>query len=98
MEQWQTCQVLLTDAGVPPGLGAQAGADLDTRIARYVVPALAALERIAEAHRKNVDQHGGTDGMCSECNRRWPCPTYVWASSPRDSLACWNPADDEAGL
>lgn len=95
IEQWGTCQILLTDAGVPPGLGAQAGGDLDTRVAKYAVPALIAIDRIAEAHRKNVDEHGGTSGDCNECGWSWPCPTYVWATSDRDSLACWNPSDDE---
>ena len=54
------------------------------------------LGRIAEAHHKNVDQHGGTDGMCNECNWHWPCPTYVWATEDRDSLACWDPRDDDS--
>jgi hypothetical protein len=54
------------------------------------------LDRIAEAHSKWVDKHGGTDGMCGECNWRWPCPTYVWATdAERDPLACWNPSDDD---
>jgi len=91
-------QQLLTDAGVPvrDRQWAYSG-DLDSRIAQYVAPALARLERIAEAHCKQVDDHGGTTGDCNECGWTWPCPTYVWSTSDRDSLATWNPADDEEG-
>ncbi len=53
------------------------------------------LARIAEAHSKQVDEHGGTWGGCSECGYAWPCPTYVWASTARDPLATWDPADDK---
>jgi len=52
--------------------------------------------RIAEAHSKHVDEHGGTMGACNECSWHWPCPTYVWATTDRNYLACWDPADDEA--
>ena len=55
----------------------------------------ARLDRIAEAHHKRIDAHGGTDGMCNECGWRWPCPTHVWATEDRDALACWDPRDDE---
>lgn len=50
--------------------------------------------RIAEAHHKHVDAHGGTWGQCAECGYAYPCPTYVWATTDRDGLACWDPADD----
>lgn len=53
------------------------------------------LARIAEAHFKYVDAHGGTYGNCHECNWNWPCPTYVWATSERDVNATWDPKDDE---
>lgn len=57
---------------------------------------LARLGRIAEAHFKYVDQHGGTLGLCHECNYPHPCPTYVWATTDRDAvIACWDPADDD---
>ncbi len=54
----------------------------------------AALARIAEAHSKAVDSAGGTWGDCVECGWAWPCPTHVWATTDRDPLAPWNPADD----
>jgi len=50
--------------------------------------------RIAEAHCKDVDDHGGTYGVCDECGWPYPCPTYVWATTERDSLSTWDPADD----
>lgn len=52
------------------------------------------LARIAEAHHKHVDQHGGTYGECNECNQSWPCPTYDWATTERHHLATWDPRDD----
>lgn len=55
----------------------------------------ARLERIAQAHRKHVDHHGGTWGECAECGEQWPCPTYVWATTDRSPLAAWDPADDD---
>lgn len=55
----------------------------------------ARLGQIAEAHCKDVGELGLTSGMCMECGYSWPCPTYVWASTERDPLATWNPADDE---
>lgn len=56
--------------------------------------ARAARDRIAEAHHKHVDAHGGTWGECNECGHSWPCPTYAWATTDRDVNACWDPADD----
>jgi hypothetical protein len=57
------------------------------------------MQRIAEAHHKGVDAHGGTWGDCNECGHAWPCPTYAWATSDdRDpSLAAWDPMDDAEG-
>jgi hypothetical protein len=56
---------------------------------------VARLERIAGAHVKDVDAHGGTWGDCRECGRSWPCPTYAWATDPnRSALSCWDPSDD----
>lgn len=60
----------------------------------------ARLSRIAQAHRKDVDQGGGTFGFCVECYQHWDdkaggCPTKVWAMKGRDILATWDPADDE---
>ena len=58
------------------------------------------LGRIAAAHKKDVDQNGGTHGVCVECYQHWDdkaggCPTRVWATTARDVLATWDPADDE---
>ncbi|MEU0667159.1 hypothetical protein ABZ508_02720 [Streptomyces lavendulocolor] len=53
------------------------------------------LSRIAEAHSKDRWPAGLTSGDCSECGHRWPCPTYVWATTDRDPLSTWDPADDE---
>lgn len=59
--------------------------------------AVARLKRIAEAHSKAVDSHGGTWGDCAECDLSWPCPTYVWATdaSRNPAVDCWDPNDDE---
>ncbi len=52
--------------------------------------------RIAQAHQKAVDSHGGTWGDCIECGEHWPCPTYAWATSDRDPVADpWDPDNDE---
>lgn len=53
------------------------------------------LARIAEAHAKYVAFGGLTSGECRECGESWPCPTYAWATTDRDPLATWDPADDE---
>lgn len=58
----------------------------------------ARLTRIAEAHSKDASGGGLTSGDCSECGQPWGdsgCPTYVWATTDRDLLATWDPADDE---
>lgn len=57
----------------------------------------ARLARIAEAHSKDVGPGGLTSGDCTECGHAWPCPTYTWATTDRDPLATWDPADDETG-
>lgn len=51
--------------------------------------------RIADAHSKHVTGGGMTSGDCHECGHRWPCPTYVWATTERASTATWDPADDD---
>lgn len=53
------------------------------------------LGRIADAHSKDEGPHGMTYGHCVECGLPWECPTYVWATTSRDALATWDPADDE---
>jgi hypothetical protein len=52
------------------------------------------LARIAQAHSKDT-VNGMTSGLCNECERPWPCPTYTWATTERDPLATWDPADDD---
>ena len=61
-------------------------------------PRVDRLDRIAYMHRKNVDEHGGTTGECTECGWQWPCPTYDWArdDSDRDpALSYWDRSDDD---
>lgn len=52
------------------------------------------LKRIAQAHQAVTAAGGLTSGDCAECGHSWPCPTYVWATTDRDPLATWDPADD----
>lgn len=52
------------------------------------------LSRIARAHVKSSYEGGTTDGLCVECGQFYPCPTYTWATSDRDPLSTWDPADD----
>lgn len=57
----------------------------------------ARLARIAEAHVQESGAGGTVGGYCVECGQRWGesgCPTRVWATSDRDPLATWDPADD----
>lgn len=56
------------------------------------------LGRIAEAHTEHLGDGGFTFGDCNECGHVWPCPTRTWATTDRDVLATWDPADDEAEL
>ncbi|MEU9606173.1 hypothetical protein [Streptomyces sp. NPDC048057] len=53
------------------------------------------LARIADAHTATRGPAGTTDGYCAECDHRWPCPTSIWATTDRDPLATWDPADDD---
>lgn len=55
----------------------------------------ARLGRIAEAHSEHLGDGGFTFGDCNECGHIWPCPTSAWATTERDPLATWDPADDE---
>ncbi|WP_435601295.1 hypothetical protein [Streptomyces sp. C10-9-1] len=52
------------------------------------------LARIASAHSKSAEEGGTTSGDCTECGHPHPCPTWVWATSDRDPLSTWDPADD----
>ncbi|HEX5522700.1 MAG TPA: hypothetical protein VFX53_04580 [Pedococcus sp.] len=60
-----------------------------------VAPFAIRLARIAEAHHMSIDRDGGTYGDCNECGWAHPCPTYVWATTDRDPLSTWDPADDD---
>lgn len=53
------------------------------------------LGRIAESHCMDVTEGGLTSGLCVECARPHPCPTYIWATTERDPLSTWDPDDDE---
>lgn len=56
------------------------------------------MARIAEAHTPKAGPGGFTDGLCPECNWNDPCPTKVWATTDREVLGPWDPADDEEGV
>lgn len=58
----------------------------------------ARLARIAQAHSKDTSDGGMTSGYCNECDMPHPCPTRIWATTDRDPLATWDPADDEPEL
>ncbi|MGW3383326.1 hypothetical protein ACWDCO_24460 [Streptomyces albogriseolus] len=60
--------------------------------------ATARLARIAEAHTQERGAGGTVGGCCVECGQPWGdtgCPTRVWATTDRNPLATWDPADDE---
>jgi hypothetical protein len=95
LQQWKVIDDMLRAAGYvsQPGGGPE-----DDDLVRALIARCERADRIAEAHRKDVDEHGGSWGACNECGLLWPCPTYEWAAadSTRTSLDCWDPADDEA--
>ncbi|GAA2803377.1 hypothetical protein [Streptomyces showdoensis] len=68
----------------------------DDWAAKGAVGPRARLARIAEAHSQDAEAGGLTSGACNECGHAWPCPTYTWATTDRDPLATWDPADDGA--
>lgn len=86
-------------AGMHSEITGQAADLVLAALDRYDAWAVARLETrlacIAEGHSKNSAAGGMTSGYCNDCEQRWPCPTYVWATSDRDPLATWDPADDE---
>jgi hypothetical protein len=87
-------------AGMPSEISEQGADFVLAALDRYDIwaagKAAARLSRIAEAHSKSVGDGGLTDGLCAECGHPDPCPTYMWATTDRDPLATWDPADDEA--
>ncbi|MFE6815972.1 hypothetical protein [Streptomyces sp. NPDC057677] len=86
-------------AGMPSTVSENAADLVLAALDRYdrwaVAGPTARLARIAEAHRQETGPGGLTSGDCNECGERSPCPTYVWATTSRDPLATWDPADDE---
>lgn len=51
------------------------------------------LLRIAQAHSQIQMSGGIVSGYCSECDRVWPCPTFIWSTHNRDVLDTWDPDD-----
>lgn len=86
-------------AGMQSKISEQAATEVLAALDRYDTWAAgkadARLTRIAEAHSKHVGAGGVTDGLCNECGLPHPCPTWIWASTDRDPLAPWDPADDD---
>ena len=86
-------------AGMPSEISESAASLVLAALDRYDTWAAAGptarLARIAEAHTQDSGPGGLTSGDCTECGHRWPCPTNIWATTTRDPLATWNPADDE---
>jgi hypothetical protein len=84
-------------AGMQTEISEQAATAVLVALDRYDAwaagKAAARLGRIAQAHSKHVSAGGVTDGLCNECELPHPCPTYVWATTDRDPLATWDPAD-----
>jgi hypothetical protein len=87
-------------AGMPSEISEQGAGLVLAALDRYDTwaagKAEARLSRIAEAHSKSVGEGGLTDALCGECGLPDPCPTFAWATTDRDPLATWDPADDEA--
>jgi hypothetical protein len=86
-------------AGMPSEISEQAADLVLAALDRYDTWAAgkpaARLARIAEAHSKHVGNGGVTSGYCNECELPHPCPTRVWATTDRDPLATWDPADGD---
>jgi len=89
-------------AGMPSEISEQAADLVLTALDRYdnwaakgAVGPSARLACIAQAHTQDTASGGLTSGSCVECGHRFPCPTSVWATTDRDPLATWDPADDE---
>lgn len=96
-QEAENAQQLLDFAGVPDG-HPQGSGDVDWRVAEVVLRLMDAqgyLSAIASAHARETAPGGMVGDYCIECERRWPCPTYLWADGQRDTLDCWEPADDE---
>lgn len=95
----ENAQQLLDFAGIPDG-NPQGRGDVDWRTAEAVLrltDAQGRLSAIAAAHARETAPGGMVGDFCIECDRRWPCPTYLHANGDRSTLDCWDPADDEDG-
>lgn len=94
----ENAQQILDFAGIPDG-DPQGKGDVDWRTAEAVLRLLDArsfLSAIAAAHARETAPGGMVGDFCIECDRRWPCPTSLWATGQRDTFDCWNPADDDS--
>jgi hypothetical protein len=93
----ENAQQLLDFVGIPDG-SPQGKGDVDWRVAETVLRLMEAGQRlsaIASAHARETGPAGMVGDYCIECERRWPCPTYLWANGDRDTNRCWDPNDDE---
>lgn len=96
LEEAVIVQHLMDSINIP--LGTTYDKDIDVRVYQAVEihkDMKMRLERIAEAHTKYVDVHGGTYGECVECGAQWPCPTFIWSKPGRTSTNTWYPDDDD---
>lgn len=95
--QAENAQQVLDVARIPDE-HPQGRGDVDWRTAEAVLRLLDAegrLSSIAAAHARETAPGGMVGDYCIECERRWPCPTYLHANGDRNALDCWDPADDE---
>jgi hypothetical protein len=84
----EVAQRLLDLANVPDG-HPQSGGDIDTRVAALVLRATdaeARLATIAGVHARETAPGGMVGDYCVECDHRWPCRTYMSATSPETGV------------
>lgn len=91
-------QAVLDTYGIPNGLP-QGKGDLDWRVTEAMfelTDTRMRLSSIALAHaREKLGETGLVGEFCTECGRKWPCPTYLWASGERSGNLPFDPMDDE---
>lgn len=76
---------LLDLAGVPQGTGY--AADLDARMflaLRRILRQQEVLDRIVDRHARETLSGGMVGDYCDDCDRRWPCGTYLLAQAQLD--------------
>lgn len=91
-QEAENIQQLMDVVGVPDGLNQGIG-DADWRVAEAVLRLMDAqerLSRIASNHTRETGVGGTVGDFCNECNWRWPCPTYRFASGTADTAEEWN--------